>query len=194
MHRIVIIVFFILYFLCPPIWGIDLSLLFLLIPYAWSYIESKKFIKVPVSAQFFLLLNISAIVLLSLIAVIHMKFTPVHLLKPYRIIVMFFLLLQIFGHYKVSFNQIRQIILYSALINSVFIYLQYLSPLFGYEELSNFGSTFDMARSTPYRKSGLLSGFPTAGILSLFGFLCVTMRARQPYRWYNYVQILLLCC
>jgi hypothetical protein len=187
-----IVIYLILYLIVPRVGGADVSIVFLIIPLLECIYKSKGVICIPKNARLFLILNGLALVLLTVLAVVHMKITPVHLLKPFRILITFVCLLQIFKFYKVSLSELLSVVIISSLINATFIYIQYFSPFLGFEQFSNFGSSFDIERSTPYRKSGLMTGFPTAGILSLFGFISLVLYNTVNNKRYHIVLMIFL--
>ena len=74
-------------------------------------------------------------------------------------------------------NDVFRCIVVAALINGLVVYVQLAThDHYSFIDLS---LNFDSSRDTPHRKPGLLSGFPTAGILNLLGFLSLISIGRS---------------
>ncbi|KAA8596483.1 hypothetical protein F0Z19_4831 [Vibrio cyclitrophicus] len=159
----------VLFILLPKIGVFDLTVLPLSILFLSCFFMGR--IKLDVSLiVLFLLLTLVITVLIS--ALLNGNISNEHLLKPIRLAVVVLILSHFFQNtaQKIDVVDIFYVIFIAALINAVVVYAQYAAHLlFG---ISDFLSiNFDSERSTPYRKSGLASGFPTAGLLNVLGVL-----------------------
>lgn len=91
------------------------------------------------------------------------------LFKPFRIILLLFLFYYIFSKRNLSLATILKAILLAALLNASVVYLQYMDSFLGGTGNILQNPNFNESVITPYRKAGLMSGFPVAGILSFCG-------------------------
>lgn len=91
------------------------------------------------------------------------------LFKPFRVILLLFILCYIFQKRNLSFDHILKAIVAAALLNAFVVYLQYIDSFLGGAGDILQNPSFKESAMTPYRKAGLMSGFPVAGILSFCG-------------------------
>jgi hypothetical protein len=153
---------------------IDFSMLPLLVFILALILTGKKHVNVINENTKIVFITLYLIILLVLItSMLNSNVNFDNVLKPVRVFLLYVSLLYVFIVLKFDDKYILYGIVAAALVNGFFIYTQYIGEYIGYDYLKNIGnySFSEGNRSTPYRKSGLMSGFPTAGMLSLFGFI-----------------------
>lgn len=180
----------ILFILLPKVSSFDLTLLPLsTLILSYLFFGRKKF---SISTSIFLCL-IFLLITVLFSAFLNSNLSIEHVFKPIRLILVISMLLFCFQNttLKISINDIFRVIFGAALINAVVIYGQYVAHLFfGINDLLLIN--FDVDRSTPYRKPGLASGFPTAGLLNVFGVLSLLYLVENESKKYTYFFIFLL--
>ena len=92
--------------------------------------------------------------------------------KPPRLILISVCITIIFSLSDLKYSNVISIILLSALINAVVVYLQYILHFLGISDSFLLNPNVGANISTPFRKAGLMAGFPIAGLLSVLGALC----------------------
>lgn len=178
------------FILLPKLGSFDLTLIPLLTLFlSYVFVGRSKFVVSVVVLLCFTCLLV--VVLFS--AFLNGNVSNEHLLKPVRLILVVGLLLFCFQNTKkeISINEVLTVIFFAAIINAVVIYGQYIAHLFfGVNDF--FLINFDVERTTPYRKPGLASGFPTAGLLNVFGVLSLLYLVQNKSKKYVYFFIFLL--
>jgi hypothetical protein len=103
-------------------------------------------------------------------------------LKPSRQIVLLTLILFIVDRIQLRIEHIFKLILYAALINCVIIAVQLIGH--NYFQIPGFmlPAAFDVEVDAPFRKPGLMSGYPHAGLLSIIAMQCLLYFYRRINR------------
>ncbi|MDQ0431041.1 hypothetical protein ABIC12_002980 [Pantoea agglomerans] len=167
-------IFLLAFFLILPKFGIlDLSLLILFLHFSVAFFTSHEKNKVVINNKIVILFTLT--VLLYSLSVFSFfinggdYYDEQFLFKPLRIIILLFLLSYIVNKRGIPLCSILKAILVASFINSIVIYLQYIDHFLGGSGNILINPNFNESVMTPYRKSGLMSGFPVAGILSFCG-------------------------
>jgi hypothetical protein len=149
----------------------------ILIPFImlFSYIIFKNE-KIILSLPKLILYLISIFFILFIIAglstVYNGSFVSEYYLKPIRVILVLTLIYFYFYYRKIKLDKLLKVLLYVLLLNSIVVLLQYI--LFYFSISNTFLFHPDIGFVEAYRKPGLTSGFPTGGMLSIFGsFLAI---------------------
>ena len=159
--------------LSPKIGALDLSIVALILVCMITLLKSKLIIKIP--NKFLNLFFLWSLVIVSCLVtfVINGKVDSIFILKPFRQLILLFLSILIVISYKFRLVDIFKIVLISAIINSSFVMIQLIGHnLFGIEHFMILPE-FDINVNVSYRKPGLMSGYPHAGMLSVLGMLCL---------------------
>jgi len=118
------------------------------------------------------------------------------LFKPFRMILLLFSLYYIFNKRNINISTVLNAIIFAALLNALVIYIQYVGSFIGGAGDFLQNPNFNESVLTPYRKAGLMSGFPVAGILSFCGsMISLHFFVNERKRWHLllYVVIGLTC-
>jgi hypothetical protein len=158
-----------LFLIIPRFQNVEYGVILLLIIFCLKF----KIFWVPKPSRLFFILNIIAIIFTILSTLLHGELSVLYFLKPIRIIVVLYLLVNILNTYNITRSDVFTIIISVALINGIFVYFQYFAGILGYTEYMNYGSAINIEKASLYRKTGLMTGYPTAGILSLFGLISI---------------------
>ncbi|MFM4678113.1 hypothetical protein ACEUD4_06940 [Aeromonas media] len=166
------------YIIMPKLGSVDFSVLSLLMCFSVVFLKNIRIKSVPMRCitknhivLYFFMVSLLVLSLVSFIANsggdIDFQFT----LKPIRVVIVSLMLIYIAKSEKLLIKDVAVIIMLAASINSTVVVVQYIVQiLFG---ISDFllNPNFSESVITPYRKPGLMSGYPTAGILSILGIL-----------------------
>ncbi len=166
------------YLIMPKLGSVDLSVLALFVCFSFVFLKNIKVQSTPMKCiaknHIYLYIFMLSLLLLSLISFIansggdiDFQFT----LKPIRVVIVSLMLIYIAKSEKLNVKDVAVIIMLAASINSIVVVAQYVVQiLFGISEFL-LNPNFSENVITPYRKPGLMSGYPTAGILSILGIL-----------------------
>lgn len=91
------------------------------------------------------------------------------LFKPIRLLLILLIYALIINQRELNFESILTSIMLASLINAAVIYIQYYGSFIGISSTFLQNPNFSEAVITPYRKAGMMSGFPVAGLLSFCG-------------------------
>ncbi|MBT5491587.1 hypothetical protein HOK00_04705 [bacterium] len=94
-------------------------------------------------------------------------FIPEFVLKPVRVIILMFIIYFYIKIRKLSFINILKILLFVILVHSIVIYLQYILYYLGIDKTFLYHPS--LTWTSPFRKVGLTTGFPVAGLIVVFG-------------------------
>lgn len=129
--------------------------------------------KIAAKYLFIMLVWIILITWSLVLYLINSRIDSIFILKPFRQIVLLILIISIVSRININYEDIYKIVIISAVINTIIICLQ----LYGHNILNepNFmmPSSFVETVNVPYRKPGLMAGFPHAGLLSLIAIICL---------------------
>ena len=89
--------------------------------------------------------------------------------KPPRQIIIIFFSYLLLSKNKSPISTAFYSLFIAGLINAIVIYIQYFLNAFGYSDNFLISPNFDAEINVAFRKPGLTAGYPTAGLLSLFG-------------------------
>lgn len=159
--------------IAPKIYGIDYSILFLLIDALFVTLLCKKINNWP-NNYFFIVIMWLILLALTLTSLIFLGTVDVQfLLKPGRQIVLLTLMLFIADRIQLRIEHVFKIILFAALINCIIIAVQLIGH--NYFKIPGFmlPVAFNLEVDAPFRKPGLMSGYPHAGLLSLIAMQCL---------------------
>ncbi|WP_312946084.1 hypothetical protein [Superficieibacter sp.] len=164
-----------LFIVSPKIGLFDLSILAMLVHVGLalssalgSYRPNTALDKRIVVASFFMFL-LFFLAILSFFINGAYDFDEQFLFKPIRIILILMIYYFIFNQRKLTTDNILKAIVLAALINAVVIYIQYYGSFIGVSSTFLQNPNFSESVITPYRKAGMMSGFPVAGLLSFCG-------------------------
>jgi hypothetical protein len=159
--------------LAPKIGVIDAPVMVLF--FTNFFLKSNGNFKDGLSRKYYIIIIIWLLLLVWSLSLffINGSFNDVLILKPLRQIIMLTLVYSIFRRTNLEFTDICKIVITAALINTLVIYLQ----LYGQNVLGIQGflmpNSFDMELDVSFRKPGLFSGYPHAGLLSLMAIICL---------------------
>lgn len=156
--------------LAPKIGFIDFPILILWITNLFLYFKKNN---TPLSKKYYSIILIWGILIFwsILIFFVNGKVNEVLILKPLRQILMLMLVYSILRKSKLKVVEIYKIIIISAIINTIVICIQ----LYGHNVLGDqqylMPSSFEEELNVPFRKPGVFSGYPHAGLLSLIAII-----------------------
>lgn len=168
--------------IAPKISGIDFSILTLILLCCFSMIKSRKIHSFPPNYYFVLVVWL---ILLTFTLTSYIFFGRIDfqfILKPCRQIVLLSLILIIIDRLQLKVEHVFKVIIIAALINCIIIAMQLVGH--NYFSISGFmlPSSFNEEVDAPFRKPGLMSGYPHAGILSLIALQCLIYFNRRINR------------
>lgn len=169
--------------IAPKIYGIDVPLLILLFPVLFFTLKIKT--NKHLTKDYFRIFGLWIMLLvLSLFSFVIVGSVDIQfILKPFRQIVLltFFSIITI--NTTISRISAFQIIIVAALINCLVIFLQLLGH--NYFDSPNFllPEAFDETVNVSFRKPGLMSGYPHAGLLSLIALQCLVFFVKRIKRF-----------
>jgi len=109
--------------------------------------------------------------------------------KPIRILFIILILALYAKNNSVSFDKVLRVVMIAALLNGAVVILQYLAhAYYGIPDLL-LNENFKERAITPYRKPGLMSGFPVAGLLGVLGFIVAMYYASLAKSTWMYLAI-----
>lgn len=193
MNRIVLLLVLACAIVAPKIGSIDFPVLILCILNLYLVIK-KRANRVKVSKKLYYIISIWSILILwsIIIYLINGKIDSIYLLKPLRQIMLLILVFSIVRRTNISYNEVLIIVIIAALINTIVICLQ----LYGHNILGiqNFlvTSSFDSELDVPFRKPGLMAGYPHAGLLSVIAIICLLNFVKSIKKTYFLVILFLL--
>ncbi|MHA8076046.1 hypothetical protein [Aquirufa sp. TARAVU-A1A] len=168
--------------IAPKISGIDFSILTLLIVDFYLILKIKRQHKFPPNYFFIVVIWLILMALSFLSFIILGTIDLQFILKPCRQIVLLALLLIAADRLQLKIDDVFKIIIIAAVINFLFIALQ----LFGHNFWGIPGfllpPTFNEEVDAPFRKPGLMSGYPHAGLLGLLALQCLIYFNRRMSR------------
>jgi len=164
-----------LFILLPKVGMFDFSLMVLALHLIVAFISERKInsnvnsINGSVAALFVMIVLIYWLSFTSFIVNGGDHYDAQFLFKPFRILLVLCTLYYIFNKRYISLPMSLNAIVIAALLNALVIYFQYFDSFSGGSGDFLQNPNFNESVITPYRKSGLMSGFPVAGILSFCG-------------------------
>lgn len=162
------------FLILPKIGVVDLSIISLSIASILILITNNYLYKINERILYLSFISISIFVV-SIISFFFndaLNFDIQFVFKPIRILIILYLLTLVFSYFDK--RTIIKIIAIAAFVNSLVICIQYLFQYFSISDAVLLNPNFSERVITPYRKPGLMSGYPTAGILSIIGFISAT--------------------
>jgi hypothetical protein len=159
--------------LAPKVGLIDFPVLVLF--FLNFLLKSSKSLLDGVSRKYYIIISIWVLLLVWSLSIllINGSFNDTLILKPFRQIIMLTLVLSIFRRTNLKFLDVCKIVVIAAVVNTMVIYLQ----LYGHNALGIQGflmpESFDMELDVSFRKPGVFSGYPHAGLLSLIAIICL---------------------
>lgn len=160
--------------IAPKIGSLDYPIVILLITYLFLIIKERAN-KNIISRKYYniLLLWFLLIVWSFIVYAINGEINSIFFLKPLRQIFLLTLIFSIVRRTNISINEVFIIVIIAAIINTIVICLQ----LYGHNVLGIphflITSSFDEELDVPFRKPGLMAGYPHAGLLSLIAIICL---------------------
>lgn len=175
----ILLVFFLI---MPKIGSFDIPVISLFICFSIVFVRnhligSRKIVSININKNHYIMI----ILMIFLFALTVVSFFVNHggnvdlqfLAKPIRVVIIMFLLAYITSSERIEIKDAAFVLIIATTINSSVVISQYMfQVLFG---ISDFllNPNFSESVITPYRKPGLMSGYPTAGIFSIFGVLSI---------------------
>lgn len=154
-----------------------------------SYIIfAKKSInlKFPKLIMYLVSIFFTLLVISGISTIYNDSFVSEYYLKPIRVVLVLFLIYFYFHYRNIQSDKLLKVILYVLLLNSLVVFLQYI--LFYLDISDTFLFHPDIKLVEAYRKPGLTSGFPTGGMLSIFGaFLSIYLYFKLKSNLYLYL-------
>ncbi|MCJ8347947.1 hypothetical protein [Moritella sp.] len=174
--KIVTSLFLVGFVIFPNVGGMDFSFLSLLIGFVFCVIKYGHKCSLVVFSKeviYFVLIFIFLWALTIILFFIHGGYAidPQFMFKPPRVVLILFLMSVIIQVSQITMIEIFKIILLSATINAVVIYLQYIFHMTGVTDSFLLNPNTGENALTPYRKPGLMAGYPISGMLSFIGSL-----------------------
>lgn len=179
------------FIISPKIGMYDLSLIALAIHTAIAFFSdsqidnSVEYIDGRIIIMYVMVVIIAALSVTSFLYNGGDNYDEQFLFKPFRILLLLFTLYYIFIKRKISLFNVFSAIIIAALLNAIVIYSQYIDSFLGGAGDFLQNPNFNKSAFTPYRKAGLMSGFPVAGILSFCGsVIAFHLFTKNKGRWY----------
>ena len=118
-----------------------------------------------------LILSLQYIAIISMFSMLinQENFVAEYTLKPFRAILLMLIFWLYININKLTFLDILKNISYLSFIHAIFIFLQYALDVNGINSTFLYNPIIEV--SNPYRKVGLSTGYPSAGVVLIFGSL-----------------------
>lgn len=160
----------VLFIVLPKYHGIDLTIAPLLLLYL--KLCGAKVVELPRTFGWFAIAFGVLLLLALLSSIINGTVAPADItLKPVRQVVIAALLLSIFHAARLDLEYVLRVIWAAAVANAAVIVLQYWLHNSGISSDFLLTEGFSEEVNVPYRKPGVTSGYPIAGMLSVYGLV-----------------------
>jgi hypothetical protein len=134
-----------------------------------------------------------ALLLIALLSfLINQSISPIIIGKPIRQVVLLMGLIGLLSLVKKPFHIVATAVFVAALINASVIYAQYILDFLNMDSSWLIMPSFNKDINVAFRKPGLMSGYPSAGMLSLYGVLFGFWMIRRKFNLALCLTIILL--
>lgn len=169
----------------PNVGGLDFSIFSLFSAFVLAVSSTPT---VYINRNLMIFIGLLAICWLFLIAQFFIlggrEFDPQFMFKPPRIILIVLFLLAISSAWQMNMTDALRVIVVASLINAIVVYLQYFLHFSGITDSFLLNPNTGQNALTPYRKPGLMAGYPISGMLSLIGALSSAYMYYRSGRWF----------
>jgi hypothetical protein len=168
MKSYIVLTFITLFILAPKIGMIDYSALFLLVAY---FMTGEIFpIRFDNRLNRIIALWFLTIIIALLTKILYSDMTMFFIIKPIRQIFIIILLSKILLNKNIDYKHMEKVFVLAAFINGCIIISQYFLHIYHIDDnFMIYG--FNEEINVIYRKPGTFSGYPVAGMVSLFGLI-----------------------